>query len=74
MITDTVFVGIYVKENAVSEPYELLLRLENIIEVSDTYLTIRVCDADKSYDTLLLAESLDLVIKKLLAAGAGISR
>ena len=74
MITDTVFVGIYVKENAVSEPYELLLRLENIIEVSDTYLTFRVCDTDKSYDTLLLAEPLGTVIKKLLAAGAGISR
>lgn len=74
MIFETVFVGIYVKENAVAEPYELLLRLENIIEVSETYLTFRICDADKSYDTLLLAEPLCTVIKKLLNAGAGISR
>lgn len=74
MLGDNIFVGIYVKENAVSEPYELLLRLENIIEVSETYLTFRICDADKSYDTLLLAEPLSTVIKKLLATGAGISR
>ncbi len=74
MLGDNIFVGIYVKENAVSEPYELLLRLENIIELSETYLTFRVCDADKSYDTLLLAEPLSTVIKKLLATGAGVSR
>ena len=66
------FIGILIKENSTSLPYELLLRLEDIISIDERSITFQV-DED-AQDTLLLAEKLDYVVRRLSKAGVAIYR
>ena len=67
-----IFIGVKVQENSKSEPYELLLRLEDIVSLDWQSITFQV-DAD-TQDTLLLAENMTDVVRRLSKAGVSIYR
>ena len=69
----TAFIGLMVREDFGSKPYELLLRADDIISLSPEHVTYRIAE-DDTVDSQILAEDLSAVAIRLEKAGIPVYR